>query len=620
MPLKRQLKLLDAFSIAAGAMLSSGLFVLPGIAYAHVGPAAILAYLLAGLLMIPTMLTQAELSTAMPKAGGTYFFVTRGLGALAGTMNGLANWFSISLKSAFALIGIGAFARLAFPELTEVGFKLVAVGGALVFTGMNLFSVKLAGKVQVGLTLALLGILGYYIFAGSGELHLVRFKPFFTGGFQGLLATTGLVFISFGGLTKIASLGEEIENPTKNIPRAMFLAFVIVQVISVFAVAVTVGLVEPTTLSGSLTPLSDGAFNFGGRVGQLILAAAAMMAFITTANAGIMAASRAPLAMSRDHLIPGFLAKISPKRHTPVTAVLLTCAFMTVMIVFLDLEELVKVASTSMLFLFITVNLSQIILRYSKVHNYRPKYLAPLFPYIQIFAIAVYIFLIAEMGWLTLALFGGLLLLGVGWYFFYARFHSRSQSALVHLAERLLPSRLKGNRDTRVLEDELLEILKERDNIVFDRFDELVKRAKIVDVDRPMNTTELFHLIAAELNERLEISEEELYRLLQEREAESTTAIAPGLAIPHVICPSIGRFEMMILRCLPGIDFGDDIEPVRFVFVLAGSRDERNFHLRALMAIAQIVRGQIFESRINTAVTTEELRDIILLSKRPRHS
>ena len=77
------------FSIAAGAMISSGLFVLPGLAFAKSGPAVILAYAIAGVLIIPAMLAKAELATAMPRAGGTYFFIERSLGPLAGTIAGL---------------------------------------------------------------------------------------------------------------------------------------------------------------------------------------------------------------------------------------------------------------------------------------------------------------------------------------------------------------------------------------------------------------------------------------------------------------------------------------------------------------------------------------------------
>jgi APA family basic amino acid/polyamine antiporter len=620
MPLERRLTLMDAFAIAAGAMISSGIFVLPGIAYAKSGPASILAYLLAGVLMIPTMLSKAELATAMPKAGGNYFFITRGLGGLAGTMGGLADWFSISLKSAFALIGIGAFARLAFPGLSEVGFKLVAVTGAALFTVLNILSVKVAGRIQVVLTLSLLVILGFYIVGGSTGIRLARYEPFFTTGFREFFSTTGLVFISFGGLTKLASMGEEIGNPGRNIPRSMFLAFAAVEFVSVFAVAVTCGLVEPAALAGSLTPLSDGALVFAGGFGEIVLAVAAMLAFITTANAGIMAASRAPLGMSRDHLLPRVFAKVSPSRGTPTVALIVTGAFMTAMIVFLDLEALVKVASTSLLFLFCMVNLSLIILRLARVKNYRPKFKAPLFPVVQILAIIVYIFLIAEMGTVTLLLFAGLMLLGLGWYFLYARMHVRSTSALITLTERLASPSLHEITSREQLEKELLQIVKERDDIRFDRFDMLIRRAPLVDLKESVTVDGLFRIVADNLHERLGLRPDELVRLLHEREAESTTAVSPGLAIPHIICPGTGCFSVMLLRCREGIDFGADTGPVHFVFVLAGSRDERNFHLKALMAIAHIVREVTLETLFSTADTMEEIRDRILLSRRPRHN
>jgi amino acid transporter len=115
--LKRELGSFDIFCIATGAMISSGLFILPAIAFAKSGPAVIMAYLLASVLVIPGLLSKAELATAMPKAGGTYFYIDRSLGPAAGAFGGLANWFSISLKSAFALMGMGIFAVLIFPAI-----------------------------------------------------------------------------------------------------------------------------------------------------------------------------------------------------------------------------------------------------------------------------------------------------------------------------------------------------------------------------------------------------------------------------------------------------------------------------------------------------------------------
>ena len=153
--LKRALGLLDVFAIASGAMISSGLFILPAVVYSKAGPAILLAYFLAAVLVVPALLSKTELATAMPKSGGAYFFIQRSLGSLLGTFSGLAAWFSLSLKSAFALVGIGIFISPLLPALPIGTAKLIAVGFTLVFTILNIFSVKQSGKLQVVLVFSL---------------------------------------------------------------------------------------------------------------------------------------------------------------------------------------------------------------------------------------------------------------------------------------------------------------------------------------------------------------------------------------------------------------------------------------------------------------------------------
>ena len=146
---KRDLGLLEVFSIASGAMISSGLFILPSIGFSKAGPAVIFSYILASLLVIPAMLSKAELATAMPKAGGTYFFIERSMGPMMGTIGGIAAWFSLAFKSAFALLGIGIFAVLLNPYFEELQIKMIAVFFCLVFALINIYSVKETGKTQI---------------------------------------------------------------------------------------------------------------------------------------------------------------------------------------------------------------------------------------------------------------------------------------------------------------------------------------------------------------------------------------------------------------------------------------------------------------------------------------
>jgi APA family basic amino acid/polyamine antiporter len=136
--LRRGLKLFDVYVISTGAMFSSGFFLLPGLAAARTGPSVVLAYFLSGLLILPAMLSQAELTTAMPKAGGAYYFLDRTLGPMVGTIGGLGTWLALTLKAAFALIGMGAYLSIFF----DVDVKLVAVCFTAVFTIVNILGAE----------------------------------------------------------------------------------------------------------------------------------------------------------------------------------------------------------------------------------------------------------------------------------------------------------------------------------------------------------------------------------------------------------------------------------------------------------------------------------------------
>ncbi len=615
MALKRELSLIDIFSIAAGAMISSGLFILPGLAYAKTGPAVVLSYLLAGILVIPAMLAKAELATAMPKAGGVYFFIERSMGAAPGTLGGIASWFSLSFKSAFALIGIGIFAVLLNPNITPGQIKLIAVAGCLFFMIINLIGVKLAGRFQVGMVLFLIGMLVLYIIRGSFSLHAQRFIPFMPFGIGSVFATAGLVFVSYGGLTKIALVAEEVKNPGRNIPLGMFLAFVTVGLLYFLVILITIGSVDANELSTSLTPISLGAGYLLGTAGVVIMAIGALLAFISTANAGIMTASRAPMAMSRDELVPGFFQKVNLKFGTPHFSVLFTGAFMIAVILFLALEDLVKTASTLMILLFAFVNLSLIIMRESKIQNYQPKFRAPLYPWLQIVAIVGYGFLIVEMGTLPLLITGIFLVSGFLWYWIYARIRVVRESALIHIIERITARELTSY----TLETELKHILRERDEIIEDRFDHLIKDSVVLDIEKCMDMEEFFKKVTDALAEKLGMPPEILFRLFREREKQSSTVLAPGLAIPHIVVEGENKFEILLARCKEGVVFSEGLPRVHTVFALVGSRDERNFHLRALAAIAQIVQDAHFNKRWLSARSPEALRDIVLLGKRERH-
>ena len=617
--LKRHLGLIDVFSVAAGAMISSGLFILPAIAYTKSGPGMILSYLIASIIIMPSVLSQAELATAMPRSGGAYFFIERSLGPLGGLFSGMAGWFSLALKSAFAIVGMALLIEVLLKtyfnvHLSEIYIKSFAIMCCVGFTLLNAVSVEHTSRLQNVLVAILLAILAGFVILGTPSIEINRFQGAFNKGFGTILATSGLVFISFGGLTKVASIAEEVKNPGKNLPRGMILAWLVVSILYILVVSVTVGVLDGDQLENSNAPISLAAGVFIGPAGFIILSLAAGAAFITTANGGILASSRSPMAMSRDQLLPPGLARIHPRYQTPHVSILVTCFFMIAAICFLDIVSLVKTASTLMIILFILVNASVIIMRESKIQSYRPRFKSPLYPWIQILAIIAYAVIIVDMGALPLIISGVFFGLSTAWYFLYVKKRVSRASAVMHIVERVTDRQLR----TVTLENELRDILIERDDIIADRFDHLVRKCEILDIEGEQPAEKVFREASQILAERLGTEEFVLFEKFLHREGQTSTIIQPGLAIPHIIVEGHNKFDILLVRATAGIIFPSTDEPVKAMFILAGSPDERNYHLRALMAIAQIAQHKDFEHKWLTARDTETMRNLILLSKRKR--
>ena len=618
--LRKELGLLDIFCIASGAMISSGLFVLPGLAFAKTGPAVIIAYAIASLLVIPAMLSKAELATAMPKAGGTYFFIDRSMGPMMGTIGGFAAWFSLAFKSAFALVGIGVFAVLLNPGFTEIQMKLIAVFFCVLFTIINIRGVKHTGKTQIALVVGLLSLLIFYIVVGFFFIQPSHFSNFAPYGFGSIFSTAGLIFVSFGGLTKICSVAEECKNPGRNIPFGMFLAWGIISLIYILVIFVTLGVAEPSQLvypdgTVSLTPISLGADSIPilGGIGGLVMAIAAILAFITTANAGLLAASRDPMAMGKDQLLPHSFAKLS-KRGTPTFSILFTSGFMIFVILFLDLESLVKTASLLKILLFLFVILSLIIMRESKIRHYRPKFLSPFYPWVQLAGVGGLLFLIFEMGLIPMLLVGVFVLFGFCWYWFFARDKIWREYSLLHVVERVTGEKSTGY----LVDEELREILIERDVITEKRFEELIDNCEVLDVYKYERPDKFAWLIANKLADRLDIDKDKLHALLKNREKDSNIIVHPGIAIFSHIIKGRNKFEIILVRSKKGIILSDDATPVHAFFVVVASPDQQSYYLHSLMWIVQIAEETDFEKEWVNAKDIDELRDIILSSWKKR--
>ncbi|MBU1626085.1 amino acid permease [bacterium] len=609
MKLKKELNLLYVIAITSGAMLSYGLFILPSLVYARAGPSILLSYILASLLTIPGMLSQAELASAMPKSGGTYFYVTRTMGAAVGTVYGLITLLALALKSTFALIGMAVFTKL----LIDLDIHIISVTLCLVFILINIFGVKEVGRIQVFLVFSILSGLLIYFIRGLPTVKIQLFEPFAPYGLNAVLSSAGLVFITYGGLLKIASVAEEIKNPGRLLPLGMCLSLLLVTIFYSLAIFVTIGVLEPQSLSNSAAPISDAAFLFMGRWGKFLLSITAILGFISAANAGILGASRYPYALSKDKLMPSFLSHVNEKFKTPHNAIIITGAIMLAAL-FLNLNLMIKAASAVFIVTYIFSCFALIIMRESHLQNYRPNFHAPLYPWLQFIGIIGYAALLYGIGYEAIIINVILIACGFFVYWFYGRIRVAREFALLHLIERITAKELTNHS----LETELKEIIKERDDIIKDRFDNVIENSFVLDIQESLPMENFFKLVAEFLSGHLKIEPEILFKFLIYREKESSTVISPGLAIPHIILDGEKNFDILIARCKEGIFFSEDAPKVQAIFVLIGTKDERNFHLRALSAIAQIVLDSHFEKRWMSAKSKEALRDIILLGKRKR--
>jgi amino acid transporter len=414
--LERDLGLPSVLAISVGAMIGSGIFILPALALKIAGPAVIVAYGLAGLLVVPAALSKSEMATAMPEAGGTYIYIERGMGPLLGTIAGVGTWFSLSFKGALALVGGVPYLLLLF----NLPLKPVALGLATLLILVNVAGAKQTGRLQVAIVVVMLAALGWFAAGSAPSVDGANYAAFFADGIGGLLAATGLVFVSYAGVTKVASVAEEVEDPGRNVPLGILGSLAFTTVLYVAIVAVLVGVTDPGSVAGSLTPVAVAAEATLGRAGVVAVILAAILALVSTANAGILSSSRYPFAMSRDKLAPPSLSGVSDRLGTPVTSITVTGVVLLILIAFVPILDIAKLASAFQIMVFALINVALIAFREGAA-AYDPEFVSPLYPWTQIFGAVTSVLLLTQMG--TTALLGAVVIIvgSVLWYFTYVR-------------------------------------------------------------------------------------------------------------------------------------------------------------------------------------------------------
>jgi len=445
--LSKEIGLFGLISLSLGAMIGGGIFVLPGLAAAKMGPAVWMAYVLAGLLVLAPALAKAELATALPGAGGTYLFLERSMGPKAGTCVGLGVWMVLILKGSFALVGVGYYMVLV-AKLDKTIVALVLLSLLIV---LNMVGAKKAAQFQIYIVSGCLLTLLILTTGGLANInHDVGVQM--THGWTGLLAATGFVSISYAGVSSIASLSEEAKNPARDLPLSLLISLGLGMLVYAVVSWALIGATPFAEVTVTKRPMSLLARVVFGATGAKVVAVIAILALVSMANSGLMAASRYPLAMARDGLMPSFLQEQSERFRTPTASIMLTGAVMATAIATADVEKLAKLASTFQLLVFALECLCVIVFRESNPQWYQPNFRMPFYPILPAFGLVTCLAMIVWLGTVAIAGCLALFVIGMAWFFIYGRRHVDHQGLIQQLWKRpdlLPPAGLDTRRVTR---------------------------------------------------------------------------------------------------------------------------------------------------------------------------
>ncbi len=433
--LERTLGLTGGLAIGIGTMIGAGIFVFPGLAGGQVGTAATVSFAIGGVVALLVALPTSELATAMPKSGGGYYFISRGLGTLAGTVIGLSLWFGLVFATAFYLVGLGFYA---LDALAEVGITIGASPGAIVsviavlagigFTVLNVTGTENAAKLQNGIVALLLSML--VAFLGFGLLEAFGLVDAGTPPGEAanvweavpIMSVAALVFTSYLGFAQVATVAGEMKQPGRNLPLAMIGSVLIVTLLYVLTIFVATDIfTQQQLLDAGETAMVEVGRQLLGAPGALIIIVGGLLATMSSANASILSTSRAIYGVSKDALLPKWASRINLKYGTPHVALGMAGGPVVVLAATRQVQLLAEVASFLHLIMYGLMCVALLAIRRDRPDWYDPDFVVPGGPVIPVLGALASFGLIAFMQPTSIAVGIAVIAVTSGWYFYYAR-------------------------------------------------------------------------------------------------------------------------------------------------------------------------------------------------------
>jgi APA family basic amino acid/polyamine antiporter len=377
MDLKRTLNLLDATAVGIGAIIGAGIFVVLGVAIGYAGPSIIVSMIIAGLVASFTAFSFAELGSAIPKEGGAYQYSFELLSPSVGFVTGCLWMFAQIVAGAAISLGFAGYFVAIFPAFPV---KLVAVTAAAVLTGLNLVGIKQSATVNNVLVIIKIAVLVLFIGFGFFQIQPQNFSEFSPNGLSGTLQGAGFIFFAYLGFGRIATLGEEVKNPERNLPLAILIALAVSVVIYILTGLTATGLQDYQILAQSGSPIAEAAEATGNCAVVAVVSLGALIATTSVLLTNLLGLSRVAYAMARNNQLPKSIAKVSARFRTPYITILATGGVLTALAYVLDLREAAALTSLLILCVHLAVNLSAI--RARKKMSNSGKFRAPFHPVI----------------------------------------------------------------------------------------------------------------------------------------------------------------------------------------------------------------------------------------------
>lgn len=376
--LERRLGLSDAVVLGLGAMVGAGVFVAFAPAAARAGSLVWVSLAVAAVVAVCNALSSARLAAQFPSAGGTYVYGRELLGPLPGF---LAGWGFVVGKTA----SCAAMALTAGLYLWPGHAGLVAAAAVLALTMLSVLGVQrtaAASKALVGIVLAVLAVFVAMAWVtGPASAGPVASPPAVDGEawparVLGVLGGAGFCFFAFAGYARIATLGEEVREPARTIPRAVVVAITVVIGVYAAVLAATVHLLGVGGVAASAAPVLDAAAQIGGAGGggagdggagddresggggvlASVVRVAAGIAALGALLGGVLGVSRTAMAMARDRHLPAPLAAVHPTTRTPYVAELCVGVLVAAIVLVADVRQAIGFSSFAVLIYYLVAN------------------------------------------------------------------------------------------------------------------------------------------------------------------------------------------------------------------------------------------------------------------------